>query len=338
MAANSIGRVGGMAGQLSLRQRVRGTLRLMLLPLLRRLHLPFDVMLPRIEALEREVASLRVAASNLQGTTDNLSRTWLRTENEVARLADILVTEPMLQERLVTLEQRLQIGPGEHKRVQEILRLFLDRVEVDHRAALSPPGLGAQTLGDEQRKLREPRILEPEKIAAARASGRLILNIGCEHFVDPHCVNVGARELPGVDMIADAGALPFEEATVDEISSRHFVQHFPEQDFKHRLLPHWLSVLKPGGRFRVVTPDGEAMLAAITQGSYSFQEFRDVVFGRQNCGGDFHYNLFTPESLRQLMEDAGFEQVEIPVRGRRNGRCFEFELIARRPMVADATS
>jgi SAM-dependent methyltransferase len=327
-----------MAGQVSLRQRVKGTLRVMLLPLLRRLQLPFDVMLPRIEAVEREVASLRAAASKLQGTTDNLSRTWLRTENEVARLADILVTEPMLQERLVTLEQRLQIGSGEQKRIDEILRLFLDRVELDRREALSPPGSGAGALDDEHRKLREPQILEPEKIAAARASGRLILNIGCEQFIDPHCVNVGTRELPGVDMIADAGALPFGEATVDEISSRHFVQHFPQQDFKHRLLPHWRSVLKPGGRFRVVTPDGEAMLAAITQGSYSFQEFRDILFGRQNCGGDFHYNLFTPQSLRQLMEEAGFEQVEIPVRGRRNGRCFEFELVARRPMLAEATS
>ena len=296
-----------MAGQVSIRQRAKATLRVTLLPLIRRLRLPFDVMLPRIEALEREVASLRMVASNLQGTSDNLSRTWLRTQNEVARVADILVTEQTLQERLGAFEQRLQNDLRERSRGNEILRLLLDRVEPVHRETLfQRPGSGTGTGGQEPCKILQPQILEPEKLAAARASGKLLLNVGCAHFVDPNYINVDLRELAGVDVIADPGALPFEAASVDEISSTHFVDHFPQQDFQHRLLPHWRSVLKPGGRFRVVTPDGEAMLAAITQGSYSFGDFRQTVFGPQNCSNDFHYNLFTPESSRSDNKRSGF--------------------------------
>ena len=327
-----------MAGQVSIRQRVKATLRVALMPVVRRLRLPFDVMLPRIEALEREVGSIRLAVSNLRGTTDNLSRTWLRTQNEVARLADILVTEQTLQQRLLAVEQRLQNDLEERRRVNETLRFLLDRVEFAHREMLFERrrGSGYQALGQEQRKILEPRIQVPEKVAAARASGKLLLNIGCGHVVDPRYINVDMRDRPGVDVIADPGALPFEAASVDEISSRRFVEHFPQHDFEHRLLPHWRSLLKPGGRFRVVTPDGEAMLAAITQGSYSFGDFREFLFGRQNCGEDFRCNLFTPESLRQITQEAGFDQVEIPVRGRRNGQCFQFELIAHRPTFADA--
>jgi hypothetical protein len=85
---------------------------------------------------------------------------------------------------------------------------------------------------------------------------------------------------------------------------------------------------------RAVTPDGAAMLSGVADGSYSFADFREVLFGGQDYEGDFHFNLLTPDSLRQLAEEAGFEAVEVPVQGRRNGQCFEFELIARVPMMA----
>ncbi|HDR9474543.1 hypothetical protein FEP08_05670 [Burkholderia multivorans] len=72
------------------------------------------------------------------------------------------------------------------------------------------------------------------------------------------------------------------------------------------------------------------MLRGIAAGSYSFDDFREVLFGSQDYNGDFHFNLLTPESLSKLVEEAGFGQVEVPVRGRRNGQCFEFELSAVR--------
>ena len=80
----------------------------------------------------------------------------------------------------------------------------------------------------------------------------------------------------------------------------------------------------------MITPDGEAMLSGVAQGSFTFEDFRQVLFGGQDYEGDFHYNLLTPDSLCRMVEQAGFIAVEVPVRARRNGQCFEFELTARR--------
>ena len=62
----------------------------------------------------------------------------------------------------------------------------------------------------------------------------------------------------------------------------------------------------------------------------SFDEFRTVVFGGQEYDGDFHYNLLTPDSLAGLLNNAGFSDVVVVDRGRRNGLCLEFEITAVR--------
>lgn len=176
----------------------------------------------------------------------------------------------------------------------------------------------------------EPRILSFEKIAAARRSG-LKLNLGCGHLPLEGYVNVDQRELPGVDVVADVGELPFEEEEVQEISSAHLLEHFPQELLRRRLLPVWRDLLKPGGIFRAVVPDGAAMLAGISAGNYSFSDFREVLFGTQEYDGDFHFNLFTPESLCGLLQEAGFADIRVEARERRNSKCFEFEVSAAKP-------
>jgi predicted SAM-dependent methyltransferase len=174
----------------------------------------------------------------------------------------------------------------------------------------------------------ESRIVSVEKIAAARASG-LRLNLGCGHVPREGYINVDQRDLPGVDIIADAGRLPFEEGSVVEIFSAHTLEHFPQERLR-RLLPYWRSLLVPNGAFRAIVPDGQAMLDGIAAGTYPFEEFRMVLFGAQEYEGDFHFNLLTPDSLKSLLEEANFKSITVPVRGRKNDICFEFEINAKR--------
>jgi predicted SAM-dependent methyltransferase len=174
----------------------------------------------------------------------------------------------------------------------------------------------------------EFRIVSVEKIAAARASG-LRLNLGCGHVPREGYINVDQRDLPGVDIIADAGRLPFEEGSVVEIFSAHTLEHFPQERLR-RLLPYWRSLLVPNGAFRAIVPDGQAMLDGIAAGTYPFEEFRMVLFGAQEYEGDFHFNLLTPDSLKSLLEEANFKSITVPVRGRKNDICFEFEINAKR--------
>lgn len=171
---------------------------------------------------------------------------------------------------------------------------------------------------------KSARILAPEKVDKARATG-IRLNLGCGHIPLDGYINIDQRELPGVDIVTDLGNLPFAERSLSEIFSAHMLEHLPQERLR-RLLPYWRSLLGPSGVFRAVVPDGEAMLAGIAAGRYSFENFREVLFGAQEYEGDFHFNLFTPDSLSNLLAESGFKKVAVPVKGRPNGICFEFEI------------
>ena len=173
----------------------------------------------------------------------------------------------------------------------------------------------------------KPRVLSAEKFGQPS----LRLNLGCGGVPLDGYINVDTRELPGVDLIAEAGNLPVEPGTVREIHSAHLLEHFPRDELRRRLLPYWLSLLEPGGIFNAVVPDGEAMIARFASGNYPFDALRDALFGRQNDNNDFHFDMFNPASLRDLLGEAGFVGTRVQIRARHDNSRFEFEINARRP-------
>lgn len=174
-----------------------------------------------------------------------------------------------------------------------------------------------------------PRIVDPAKIRGA--GGALRLNLGCGHIPLPEYVNVDFRELPGVDVIAAAGDLPFEPASVSEIFSSHMLEHFPLEDLRRVLLPYWISRLKPGGLFRAIVPDADAMMRAYVAGEMSFADITEVTFGTQDYVGNQHYTMFSKDSIRPLLQQAGFTDFKLIAAGRRNGLCLEMEFSAVKP-------
>ncbi len=161
--------------------------------------------------------------------------------------------------------------------------------------------------------------------------GPVRLNLGAGHHPIDGFVNVDARELPGIDVVADVAALPFRPGSIQAIHSAHLLEHFPQERLRRRLLPHFRDLLVPGGEFSAVVPDAEAMLRAHAQDeqAFSFDRLRLVTFGEQEYDGDYHHTMFTPSSLTALLEEAGFVDVAVPVCGRLNGECFEFEITAK---------
>lgn len=159
----------------------------------------------------------------------------------------------------------------------------------------------------------------------------LRLNLGSGHIPREGFVNVDSRELDGVDVVSDVRALPFDQASADEIYSSHLVEHFPAEELRRVLLPHWLELLRPGGKLVAVTPDAETMIEETAAGRMAFDDLQRVTFGDQEYDGDFHFAMYTPESFAGLLSEVGFTNVEIVERGRRNGLCYEFEIQAERP-------
>lgn len=222
-----------------------------------------------------------------------------------------------LDERVGALAQRVQTAI-------ETARQAVERVEFVRTETMLELKYGSRSATEQSPS--EGRIVDASKVDAAR--GDLRLNIGAGHLPRDGYVNVDGRELPGIDVVADVMDLPFGAGEVAEIRSEHLLEHFPEERLKRELLPYWRSLLGAGGRLTAVVPDTSTMLEAHARGDMHFEELRQVLFGGQEYEGDFHFTAFTQESLAELLKDAGFGSVRTIEAGRRNGLCFEMEVLA----------
>lgn len=264
---------------------------------------------------------------NAAGTVPALAHSIGRFEQHLNELQrQVVATGESMTQLAARIEQvqAQNVAQGEQS-----FKLW-DRIEFVRREILYEMSHGSE-FSRTQAETRTTRILDEEKVARFREQGALRLNLGCGHIALDGYINVDMRELPNVDVAAAVDALPFEEGTVDEVFSAHLIEHFPQEELRRKLLPYWYACLKPGGRFGAVTPDAAAMIAAAGAGTYGFEDFREVLFGTQDYEGDYHFNLLTPDSMTTLLQEAGFVDVEVPVAGRRNGKCFEFEIMATKP-------
>ncbi|WP_338639006.1 DUF4214 domain-containing protein [Burkholderia pyrrocinia] len=209
--------------------------------------------------------------------------------------------------------------------IRASLQRAYNRIEFVRRETLFELKYGAAAAFADKSEVVSARIINAAKVEEARITG-LKLNIGCGHIPLADHVNIDSRELPGVDIVAEATRLPFGNDEVSVLRAAHLLEHFPQEQLRREVLPYWRSILKPGGKLHVIVPDAEHMFAEYYRGTYPYENFRTVLFGGQDYGGDFHYNMLMPDQLSLLLREAGFETVRWLARGRKNGLCFEMEL------------
>ncbi len=279
---------------------------------------------------------------NLKHWFDTLARDFAAQRESLDALAasvhekvDAGDLERLLTGRVADLDRRIEAAlpviestSAGHLALQETVRYLLQRVEFVRRETLFELRYG-KAGGADPSPRAEPRILAPEKLERARRSG-LRINLGCGHIPMEGYVNVDQRELPGVDVVADADRLPFDPGSIAEVFSSHMLEHFPREQLRRELLPYWRSLMADGGTFRAVVPDADSMIRKYGRGEMSWEDLREVTFGGQDYSGDFHYDMFTTESLGDLLREAGFRDPQFPVVGRPNGRCLEMEVVARK--------
>ena len=169
------------------------------------------------------------------------------------------------------------------------------------------------------------QILNKEKYEAMKDNYKI--NLGCGQVQIEGYLNIDKRRLPGVDIVADVNNLPFEKETVLELFSSHLIEHFPEEELKRQLLPSWYNLIKKGGMLRTVLPDSVTMMEQYLKDDFPFERLRMVTFGAQDYDGDFHYNMFSKESLKNLFLEVGLVNIEFPVIGRWNSGCYEMEVV-----------
>ena len=211
----------------------------------------------------------------------------------------------------------------------QTLSYLLERVEFVRRELMFEMRYNKPSQTEQQSLQTEAKILSAEKLATARHS-KLKLNLGCGHIAKEDYINIDRRALPGIDIVAEVNNIPLQQGEVDEIYSAHLIEHFPQEQVVRELLPHWIELLKPNGILIIIAPDADAMMKSYVAGAFPYESLREVTFGAQDYEGDFHYNMYTPESLKQLLLSLGLDDVQVIEAGRKNGACYEFEISAAR--------
>ncbi len=174
------------------------------------------------------------------------------------------------------------------------------------------------------------RIINEEKFERMMKQNELVLNIGAGHKCIPDMINVDRRELPNIDVLADAADVRVPHGIAKGIYSAHVLEHFTHERLRRSVLPGWVALLREGGFFRAIVPDAEGMIDAYVNGRMSFKDLRTVTFGLQEYEGDIHYTMFSRDSLRLLLEEAGLHDVKYIATSRANGLCLEMEVIANK--------
>lgn len=277
-----------------------------------------------IRTLEHRADALEVAATRASQRLEH------QENHEGAAVAPLLLDVVATQHAaLRAAARRDQQTRAEIEEGQSSLAELWRRVEVVRREVLFELRYGpAETVRGPEVTM-EPKILNVAKVEAM--GDDLFLNVGSGSLCVDGYLNVDIRAIDGVDVVADVGGLPFDDGTVAEVRSSHVLEHFPQEELRRRVLPHWVGKLRPGGTLRAVVPDAVSMMRACAAGAVSFEDLREVTFGGQDYEGDFHFTMFSVESLTLLLEQAGLVEVEVVADGRRNGMCLEMELVARKP-------
>jgi hypothetical protein len=166
-------------------------------------------------------------------------------------------------------------------------------------------------------------------------------NLGCGPRKIKDFIGVDAREWDGnTDVIWDLTKIPYNFITdrVDELIAIEVLEHLALRDLE-KTVSEWYRVLSVGGKLTVQVPDCGKMMEA-----YVNKQVCDCVPHKATslegykadqwcvkCGGkaivnpirwlfaftgaqkheyDFHRSIFTKESLKELLNNCGFENVE----------------------------
>lgn len=304
--------------------------------------------LTNVHSLEQNLADVKQAVSELQSNRaanaidENLARSIPIALRTLTRdLADMNTkfddslkytdsSVQSLRSDALTGNQRAEDNYRHLNQLSQSVEYLLGRVEFVRRELMFEMRYGTSSPSQEEALRTTSEIINTDKIKSARKTG-IRLNLGCGHVPIDGYVNVDRRALPDVDVVAEVDDLPFAENEVFEIFSAHMLEHFPQEQLRRTLLPYWYKLLKKGGVFRAIVPDGNGMINAYKSGEYTYDTFRKVTYGGQDYDGDFHYNMFSTASLSELLQEAGFTDVKIIAENRENGGCKEFEICAIHP-------
>jgi predicted SAM-dependent methyltransferase len=116
---------------------------------------------------------------------------------------------------------------------------------------------------------------------------------------------------PEADVKADLGSLPFDTDSVDEIWASHCLEHV-EWERTADVLAEWLRVLKPGAPAIIAVPNVDYAARYWLHGP-NRADAHQMLFGSPSEPGGLHQGGWSPKSMRDDLEAAGFTVLRVDI-------------------------
>ena len=98
----------------------------------------------------------------------------------------------------------------------------------------------------------------------------------------------------------------YELNSIDEIVASDVIEHISHSKVRS-VLKCWISLLKPGGKLYIKTPDIKKQAECLLNGTWNSFLFSHMVFGKQDTLGNYHKCAFKAEDLKNLLISYGME-------------------------------
>jgi len=142
------------------------------------------------------------------------------------------------------------------------------------------------------------------------------LNLGCGLDKREGYVNVDVRKDVNPDVTVDLEKellSRWGDGTIEEILAKDFLEHLSWRRVRD-FLRDCYRCLKKGGKLLIQTPDLEAIAKKFVldlQYSGDFEELSYWVYGCQDYPENLHKAGFTIQAMKKLLEEIGFQVLEI---------------------------
>jgi GT2 family glycosyltransferase len=115
------------------------------------------------------------------------------------------------------------------------------------------------------------------------------------------------QQFPHTEYTADAfTSLPLESNSVASLFAKRTIQRLNKKDAS-LALKEWFRVLAPTGEIKLVTVDIKKAMGKYLQ---TFEtKYLDLLFGTQADKTEFYLNGYSPDVLKNMLEDAGFVNI-----------------------------
>lgn len=141
------------------------------------------------------------------------------------------------------------------------------------------------------------------------------LHLGCWKRYIPGFVHVDICRLPHIDYVSTVDKLPmFPDDSAELIYASHVLEYFDLQEGE-AVLREWARILAPQGVLRIAVPDFPALIK-VYELTGNINKILGPLYGRMEVklGEDqstliYHKIVYDFESLKNLLEKAGFENV-----------------------------